>query len=138
MKENNLKECPPDSDPRPFVPEGNYEAVCVKFEVKKYLGSEKKLYLHYEIMQGVHIGTKLFQAINYKYRSFPKASKYYTEWTVANGALPQRRDKMSPRIFKDRAFLVKVKTSKPKYDDGEFKSELFHYSIVERIIEVLT
>lgn len=138
MKEKNLPEYSPDSDPRPLIPEGNYEAVCIKCEVKKYLAKGKKLYLHYQIINSEYAGTVLFEPINYNYKSFSSATKYYTEWTVASGRRPQRRDKMSHSVFKDRAFLVKVKTAKPKYNDGAFKPDTLHYSIVDRIVEVYT
>lgn len=136
--EKEFKCAGPKEDPRPLIPEGSYEAVCIKHEISPYLGKGKKLFLTYQIIQGEYMGIKLFQAINHNYNAFSPSTKYYTEWTIANGDMPKRKDKMTPRIFKDKAFLVKVKTTKPKYEDGEYKPEKFHYSTVERIIEVLT
>lgn len=126
------------SDPFPLIPEGEYEAACVKHEHSRYLAKEKRLYLHYQIISGEFEATKLFQAFNYNYKSFSRASKYYVEWSLANKALPRRRDKMSPRVFLNKAFKVKVVTVKPKHGDGTVKPEMFHYSKVDRIIEVLT
>lgn len=127
----------PKSDPRPRIPEGDYEAVCFKAESKPYRGSEKRLYLHFEIIDGPYQGTKLFATYNVKYKSFPIASKYYTDWSIANEALPRRRDRMSATVFKDKLFHVKVRDVKPTYEDGTHKPDMFHYSVVDRIIEKL-
>ncbi len=124
----------PKDNPFPHIPEGEYEAEYVKAEKKPYLGSENKLYVHYRIIDGKYQGTTLFVVYNFKYTSFPRGSKYYTDWSIANGGLPTRSDKMSPNIFKNKVLLVKVRDVEPKYDDGTPKPEMFHYSVVDRII----
>jgi hypothetical protein len=43
---------------------------------------------------------------------------------------------MSPQVFKNKIFLVKVRDAKPKYGDGTYKPEMFVYSVVDRIISV--
>lgn len=125
----------PKTDPLPRIPEGEYEAVCFKVEVSRYLGSEKKLYVHFRIINGEYQGTELFETLNFNYKSFPRGSKYYTDWSIANGKLPIRKDKMSPKVFKEKAFLVKVRDVKPKHEDGTTKPEIFWYSVIDRIIE---
>lgn len=134
----NLYDIGPKSNPLPWIPEGNYEAVCTKAEVSKYLGTEKKLYLHFRIIAGGYAETEIFGVYNFKYKSFPRGSKYYTDWAIANGALPSRKDRMSTKVFMDKVMLVKVRDVMPKYDDGTPKPEMFRYSIVDRIIERLT
>lgn len=126
------------ADPWPFIPAGIYEAVCIKQEPSKYLACERRLYLHYQITSGEFMAIKLFQPINFKYKHFPRGSKYYTEWSLANKALPKRRDKMSPNVFLNKAYKIKVTTVRRKYPDGTFMPEMFNYSKVERIVEVLT
>ena len=127
----------PKDGPLPRIPAGEYEAQCFKTEKKPFLGSEKKLYLHFIIIDGEHQGIKLFGVYNVNYKSFPKASKYYTDWAIANEGLPTRRERMSQNIFKNKVFLVKVRDTIPKYDDGKPKPEMFRYSVVDRIIEKL-
>jgi len=126
------------SDPRPRIPEGKYEAVCIKVEVSSYLANEKRLYLHFQIITDEHMGVKIFGIYNYSYKSFPRGSKYYTDWSIANGALPKRADRMTTRVFKGKAFLVKVRDAIPRYDDGTPKPKMFRYSVVDRVIERLT
>lgn len=86
-------------------------------------------------MSGPYHGIKLFCSYNTKYKQFPIGSKFYGDWCVANGALPCRKDKMSKRVFLKKAFLVKVRDVAPKYPDGQPKPNMFHYSVVDRIIE---
>ncbi len=136
-KNENLNK-KPKTDPLPRIPEGEYEAVCFKVESKPYRGSEKRLYLHFKIVDGTNQGTKLFATYNIKYKSFPRASKYYTDWSIANGSLPKRRDRMPGMVFKEKLFCVKVRDARPTYDDGTIKPDMFRYSVVDRIIEILS
>lgn len=122
------------AEPRPRIPKGEYEAVCIKKDISIYLGSEKKLYLHFQIIEGNHQGVKLFAAYKY-YKPFPTGSKYYTDWSIANSGLPRRRDKMSPRVFLNKLFLVRVKDAMPRYEDRTPKPDMFRYSVIDRIIE---
>lgn len=126
------------ADPWPLIPAGIYEAVCINSQKSKYLGKERRLYLHYQITSGEYFNTIIFQSFNNNYKSFPMASKYYIEWSLANRALPKRRDKMSPDVFLKKAYRVKVTTVRRKYSDGTFMPEMFNYSKVDRIVEVLT
>lgn len=137
-REKDLNSISPKTNPLPQIPKGKYEAVCIKTDVSKYLGKEKRLYLHFKIIAGEYSETKIFGIYNYNYKSFPRGSKYYTDWSIANGALPRRADRMSTRIFKGKVFLVKIRDAIPRYDDGTPKPEMFHYSVVDRIMERLT
>ncbi len=128
----------PKTNPLPRIPEGEYEAVCTEAKVSLYLGKELRLYLHFKIIAGEHEGKKIRGNYNFDYKVFPTASKYYTDWSIANGALPRRRDRMTPRIFIGKAFLVKVRDAIPRYEDRTPKPEMFRYSVVDRIIERLT
>lgn len=128
----------PKSDPLSWIPEGEYDAVCIKVEKSRYLGSEKRLYVHFQIVDGEYQETQLFETFNINYQSFPRRSKYYTDWSIANGGLPKRRDRMSPKIFLKKVFRVKVRDVKPLYEDGKAKPEMFKYSVVDRIVEKVT
>lgn len=127
----------PKDAPRPHIPEGEYEAVCIEKNIAPYKNHGDKLYLKYEILSGEHKGTILFRAINFEYDSFSLNTDYYTEWSLANGAPPKRIDRMTPRVFLNKSFLIKVRNAKPKYDDGTEKDEMFQYSVVDRIIKLI-
>lgn len=136
-KQKDLDDLGAKEDPLPQIPAGDYEAVCVKTERSDYLGKEKRLYIHFQIIDGEYIGTKLYAVYNIKYKVFSTATKYYTDWSIANGALPKRRDRMTAKVFKDKPFLVKVRDTAPKYEDGTLKPKMFRRSIIDRIIERL-
>ncbi len=136
-KRNNILGVRPKDDPLPRIPAGNYEVQSFKVEKRPYLSGERKLYVHYRIIDGEYQGTELFCSYNFNYRAFPKGSKYYTDWSIANEGRPTRRDKMSPNIFRNKIFCVKVRDAEPKYGDGKPKPEMFHYSVVDRIEEKL-
>ena len=128
----------PKTNPLPRIPEGEYEAVCIRAEKSRYLKDDKRLYLHFQIINGEYEGTRLYEVFNINYKSFPKGCKYYTDWSISNGGLPSRRDKMSSRIFLQKVFMIKVRDATPKYSDGTPKPMMFHYSVVDRITERIT
>ena len=120
-------------DPRPYIPDGKYEAQCIDVELSNYRGSQKKLYLHFKIIEGPHQGTKLFEVCNY-YERVPRGSKYYKQWPIANGGLPTKSDSMSPKVFLNKIFRVEVRTVTPKHDDGKPLPEMYLYSVVDKIL----
>ena len=132
----------PKDNPRPRIPEDVYEAVCFKTEESSFREKEKRLYVHYRIISGEFEGVELYQTFNFIYKyskgGFPRGSKYYKEWSKANRSLPDRNDKMTPRVFKNNVFKVKVRFTNPKEDDGSAMDDIFRYSVVDIIIEVLT
>lgn len=139
-------------DPKPtnenwkLIEEGSYKAQCYAFEIieggpfpdKKRECDQKRLYLNYVILEGPHKGTKLYEAINFIYSKFGPRTKYYNDWTIANGERPGKNTVMDPSIFEGKVFIVKVRTVEPKFDDGEPKPTYFYYSVVDRIEECLT
>ena len=125
-------------NPRPLIPEGIYEAVCIGHESGFCFGKCRKLFLTFKIITpGLHAGTELFMAFNMAFNGrIPTGSKYYKTWCLANNwQKPTRNVIMSPRIFKNKAFAVKVKTAKPKHN-GVAMPQDFHYSIIEQILNV--
>jgi hypothetical protein len=131
----------PESDQkkRPRIPSGNYEAICFDSKIQPYRKDSLKLYLFYKIISGKYEGEIIIQAFNYHYDVFTENTNYFVEWSMANGELPKRREKsrMTTRIFLNKTFLVKVRTAKAKHSDNTEKPEMFNYSVIDRIIEVL-
>jgi hypothetical protein len=127
-------------NPRPLIPEGIYEAVCISFDDSFCFGKCRKLFLAFKIItQGPHLGTELFMAFNMAYNGkIAAGSKYYKTWCMANNwQKPTRNAIMSPRIFKNKIFEVKVRTTQPKHNGAAMPKD-FHYSVVDSIIKVNT
>lgn len=116
-----------------WIPEGVYEAVVVKSDKKRYFKQEK-LYLWFQIISENYQGIRLFMPFNIAPR-LNRSHKYYKAWVVAKREKPKKNDRMSPKVFFNKGFLIKVKTV--QYGA---KQELLPaddvYSVVEEIIEI--
>jgi hypothetical protein len=127
-------------NPRALIPEGVYEAVCTGYDDGFCFGKCRKLFLTFKIITpGPYLGTGLFMAFNMAYTGkIAAGSKYYKTWCLANNwQKPTRNAVMSPRIFKNKSFSVKVKTVKPKHNKAAMPQD-FHYSVIEQILNVNT
>ena len=95
----------------PLVPEGAYVVRFVKAEMTK-LYQREKVFLHFSIADGKHLGVILWMACNIapdgKWRP---SHKFWDQWILANGGEPPRPDRMSTLVFKDKIFLAKVTTT---------------------------
>jgi hypothetical protein len=123
-----------------MLPNGIYDAQCVKYDSKFVLGKTRKVFLNFRIIeQGEHNGKIIFQAFNMPYDGRIKTgSKYYKTWCMVNGwNKPSRNAKMSPRLFLKKIYKVKTRTVKPAHNGKEMPKQ-FHYSVVDEILEVLT
>jgi hypothetical protein len=70
-------------------------------------------------------------------RSKPRAgrrSNYWAAWIKANGALPKRDDRLSPRIFSRRLAIVRVEDT-AKTHDGRNVEPQQAYSVIRDVIE---
>lgn len=125
---------------RPLIPNGTYEAQCIKYDNKFVLGKTLKVFLIFKILDlGEHQGKQIFQAFNMPYdRKIKMGSKYYKTWCMVNGwNKPSRNAKMSPRLFINKIFKIKTRTTKPLHN-GKEMPENFRYSVVDAILEVIT
>ena len=77
-------------------------------------------------------------AFNMPYdKKIKSGSKYYKNWVMVNGwNKPSRNAKMSPRIFKNKIYKIKTRTTMPKHN-GKEMPENFWYSVVDEILEVI-
>ncbi|MFC1813062.1 hypothetical protein ACFL03_10250 [Thermodesulfobacteriota bacterium] len=63
-------------------------------------------------------------------------SKYYKAWIMVNDwKMPSRNAEMSPRLFKNKMFKMKIRTVKPK-SNGKPMPKDYWYSVVDEL-EVL-
>jgi hypothetical protein len=126
-------------DYKPLIPNGIYQAQCVKYDTRFVLGKARKLFLHFRIIEpGEHFGKTIFMAFNMPYnRRIKQGSKYYKTWCLVNGyTKPSRNATMSPRLFKNKVFKVKTRTVKPTHG-GKEMPEAFYYSCVDTIEEIV-
>ena len=125
---------------KPLIPNGTYEAQCIRFNEKFVLGKTRKLFFIFKILDsGEHFGEEIFQAYNIPYDwKIRSGSKYYKTWVMVNGwNKPSRNAKMSPRIFLNKIYKIKTRTVKPKGPNGKEMPEEFWYSVVDYIGDVV-
>jgi hypothetical protein len=123
----------------PFLPDGSYQAQCIRYDEKFLMGKSRKLFLSFRIVDpGEHHGLEIFQAYNIPYdRKTKPGSKYYKTWVIVNGyRKPSRNAQMSPRLFVNKIFRVKTRTVKPLHN-GKPMPQHFWYSVVDYIIEIV-
>jgi hypothetical protein len=128
-----------DDDYKPLIPNGIYEAQCIKHDKKFVLGKTRKVFLNFKIVEpGEHQGKVIFQAFNMPYNGRIKTgSKYYKTWCMVNRwRRPSRNAKMSPRLFLNKIYKVETRTVKPPHN-GKEMPEQYWYSIVDAILEVI-
>jgi hypothetical protein len=137
--ENQIPETAPLADKFPTkIPEGIYNAICYKTETAKGFGGETKIYLKFRIFGGEYCDTELYMVCNYPQRMAKPRLKYYGQWMMAARRHPNKKEKLSPKIFLNRMFKVAVRDTRPKFPNGKFKPDFFKYSVVDTILEALT
>lgn len=94
-----------------LIPAGDYEGIIYKYD-KAFAFGRQVLFLWFQISQGEFMGTELWIPFNLwkKSNKIPAGSKYYRAWCIANNGRPTRGDRISPRIFIKRRFLISVVT----------------------------
>jgi len=128
-------------DPPPLIPEQKYEVGFVRAEIVKNLWGRKKIFLYFQVLQsGEYFGVILFLAMNLPSDGrFSESSKFLQQWTLASGALPKRRDRLSTKVFRGKVFVGEVRTVKKiAHSSGRLKereSSSF-YSVIDQLVEV--
>jgi len=125
-------------DNRTLVPDGIYEAQCIRDEEGMYMGALKKYLIFKILTPGEHNGKEMYMAFNIAPKGKIKpGSKYYKTWCMVNGwKKPSRNAEMAPRIFRKKIYNIRTRTCKPKNNDMEMPED-FWYSVVDEIVEVL-
>ena len=117
----------------PLLPEGEYESVFQRVE-KKMLSGRMKLFLWFRVVShGEWFGQEVYIPCNYPRRITP-ALKYYKMWVIAEGRRPKRNDRMSVSVFKNKAFLVRIRTVRKNWKQQALTPEL-QYSVGDDIIK---
>lgn len=124
---------------RSFILPGEYEAQCITSKEFRQYGGIKKLALTWELTLSGTNEVRIPQFFNMDHKVFKENSFYYEAWVIANNCRrPQRRTRahMSPKIFLGIIGKVIVVTVKPKFENGDLKPEVFHYSKVQRLLSL--
>ena len=117
----------------PSIPEGEYSGVFVRAEKGRFERRER-WFLWFSIITSGHVGTELYLCCPCPEGNvFGTGSKMIAAYAVATGGLPRRRDRISTKVFRDKAFKFAVRTV--THDSrGEERHPADHYSVIDRLI----
>jgi hypothetical protein len=136
------------SECRTKISPGRYLLKCIKagkasvwHEGQGGWGRSEKIILWFEVVQGDHTGkvVPMFLTTGNNGK-VPQGSKYFVSWVIANGLRrPQRAriKEMPPLKFKDKVFEGEVVDVKPRWITGREQPELFQYSRVDILYELV-
>ena len=114
---------------------GTYSAQCVHCKIYRDPGFRSwKALLRFKLLDD---GQEVFGFFNLGTGENPHAgrrSRYWHAWTLANGAVPRKRQSMSARVFRGKVFLVVV-SDVTRTADGKPHHPSAVYSTVKAIIE---
>ncbi len=123
----------------PAVPNGDhYEAIFERAEKVSQWGRDK-IFLWFVMMTpGEWVNNSFFMACTVppKYR-WTASSKYWRTWVLANGNRPSRWDRLSPAVFKDKVFRVRMRKV-VKNAKQIALTPAQQYSVVDELLEVST
>jgi hypothetical protein len=125
-------------DVPPLIPAGDYEVMFLRAEQKKKLwGGHGRVFMHFKISQaGPYLGVVLFMSATLPPAGrFSLSSKFLQQWCLAAGRRPARYDRLSTAVFRNKIFLARVRTV-TKDTEGEERAKDWHYSVVDRLLEV--
>ncbi len=129
-----------NDDPRPLIPEGQYQALCKDAKVTTLRMYKRRVAALNFVILGTGDGDHGGTPVQRFYRVADRQSRnsiYYREWTIANGGIPPgRRDRMPPAKFEGKVFKVLVMTVERAWD-GKRHPKGLRYSKVAEIIELL-
>ena len=120
----------------PRIPEGEYDALCFNIETGRSFGGRRDIYIKFRLQDLNYNGIELFMVCTYNKRKLSPRTKYYGQWVTVTRRHPSRHETMDPEVFLNKMYVVKVRDTNPKYDDGSPKPDEFKYSVIDRIIKV--
>lgn len=130
-----------DGEIPPLIPEGKYNVTFLGAE-KKWLWGREKIFLWFQIIDfGESQGEVLYMACNAPKKSkkgkVATSNKYYQAWVLAAGRKPDRFDRMSTKIFREKVFLAKVRAVTTNAKNLP-RPLLLQYSIIDDLLDRLT
>ena len=129
-------EFPCNGDIPALVPTGNYEVFFTK-AAKHSMWNQEKLFLWFRIVTaGEWNSHDLYMACNVaRGGRWTPSCKFYMAWVLAAGRRPNRRDRMSTQVFRNKIFRARVKvvTTTAKRDRRTPEQQ---YSVIDELLEV--
>lgn len=118
----------------PLLPPGEYEVGFLRASGKFKGFQRDNIYLSFQVITpGAHAGKTLYLAARIS-SPLAASSKYVRAWSIAAGYVPARRDRLSTKTFKGKAFRVLVETVK-KDEHRRKLPALLQYSTIGMLLE---
>ena len=126
-------------EPEPTIPEGECKAICYTVESGIGPGGRESIYVRFRIYEGEYEVVKLFMACPRPKGKLRERHKLLTQWKMANGGKPKKGQRISPKIFKGKLYLITVRDTKSRNPNtNEIRPKIQQYSVVDYIKETLT
>lgn len=129
------------------VTPGEYQVVCLAAKVQTIgvegqggWGRIKKIVLWFQIIEGPFMGKIIPAFLAVPNNKVSSGTKFYHFWVVANGLQKPTRNRlkeMGLSKFVNKIYLASIVDVIPKYPDGNPKQEVFHYSRVDYLKELI-
>ena len=124
-----------ESEPRPILPDGIYNAAYVKASRGSYYGP--KLYIHFRIVdEGPCFGVEIFRAYNL-YQKLCRASDLYRDLSMIYGSKVQKNTRLSLKLFRGKVFRIRTRTVTQDRKQTRLP-EHERYSVVDQVISMET
>ena len=121
----------------PLIPAGDYTVAFKGAEQKWLYGKRLKVFLHFQIVTPAqYAGVRLFMACNVpRSNRWTVGFKFFQAWTLAAGRRPERRDRVSTAVFRNKYFVARVKVV-TKTAKNTVRAAAAQYSLIDEILSV--
>jgi len=123
--------------PHPRYKPGIYEARCIAAVV--YRDPRFRRYIARLKLQLVPDGSIVFAFRNLGSGEKPvvkRGSEYRRDWIIANGEQPRKRQTLSPRVFINKIFRVRIDDVKKRHDGREHPDAEVYSTVKEVIVRL--
>lgn len=119
------------------IPDGDhYEVVFSRAERINQWGQDKIILWFKLITPGPWLNEEFFMASNVPPKSkWTLSCKFWRAFVLANGKRPNRRDRLSTGVFKNKVFRVKIRKV-IRDSKQQTLTAAQQYSVIDRLIEV--
>jgi hypothetical protein len=125
-----------NADIPPLVPNGEYEVFFLR-AIKRDMWKRDKLFLWFRIVTaGEWNGQDIYMVCNVAHDGrWTPSCKFYLAWVLAAGRRPNRRDRLSTNVFRNKIFRARVKvvTTTAKRVNRTPEQQ---YSVIDDLLEV--
>lgn len=136
--ENDIRdlEFPYNVDVPPLIQKGDYEVSFVRAATRE-MWKGNKLFLWFRIVTaGEWYGQDIYMACNVAPNGrWTPSSKFYMAWVLAAAKRPNRRDRLSTNVFRNKIFKARVKVVATTAKRINRTPEQ-QYSVIEDLLEV--